>query len=181
MSRIGKKPIQIPQGVTVQIVENKITVKGPKGQLEQVISPQIKAEISGNQIIFSVGGDLKIVSALWGLSRALVNNMIKGVTEGFDKKLEIEGVGYKAAVSGNDLVLNIGFSHPVTIKTPSGINLKVEKNIIIVSGIDKYLVGQVAADIRAKKKPEPYKGKGIHYLGEVIRRKAGKKAAVAAA
>lgn len=179
MSRIGKKPIQIPQGVTVQVTDDKIIIKGPKGQLEQYISPQIKTEVLENQIVFSIREGSKDISALWGLSRALVNNMIVGATKGFEKKLEIEGVGYKAAVSGNNLTLNIGFSHPVIIKIPSSINLKVEKNIIIISGIDKYLVGQVAANIRAKKKPEPYKGKGIHYLGEVIRRKAGKKAAVA--
>lgn len=177
MSRIGKSPIKIPSGVKVNISGQEISVEGSKGKLKQIIPGEIKADISDNQIVFSVVRESKNSSALWGLSRSLVNNMVSGVSEGFTKKLEIEGVGYKAALSGKDLVLNIGFSHPVMIKSPEGIEFKVEKNTIIISGIDKYSVGQIAAKIRAKKKPEPYKGKGIRYSGEVVRRKAGKKAA----
>lgn len=181
MSRIGKLPISIPSGVTVEINGQEISVKGPKGQLKQIIPEEIKAENSNNQIVFMISNQTKNSSACWGLSRSLVNNMIKGVTEGFEKKLEIEGVGYKVALQGADIILNIGFSHPVIIKAPQGIVFKVEKNIIIISGIDKKLVGQITADIRSEKKPEPYKGKGIHYIGEVIRRKAGKKATATAA
>lgn len=179
MSRIGKSPIKIPSGVKVDILGQEISVEGPKGKLKQIIPGEIKADILENQVVFSVARQSKDSSALWGLSRSLVNNMVIGVSEGFAKKLEIEGVGYKAALSGKDIVLNIGFSHPVTIKSPEGIEFKVEKNAIIISGIDKYSVGQIAAKIRAKKKPEPYKGKGIRYAGEVVRRKAGKKAATA--
>lgn len=179
MSRIGKSPIRIPSGVKADISGQEIFVEGPKGKLKQIIPTQIKAEISENQIVFSVAEESKDSMALWGLSRSLVNNMVKGVSEGFEKRLEIEGVGYKAALNGKDLVLSLGFSHPVNIKSPEGIDFKVEKNAIIISGIDKYSVGQIAAKIRAKKKPEPYKGKGIRYAGEVVRRKAGKKAATA--
>ncbi|KKQ39099.1 MAG: 50S ribosomal protein L6 [Parcubacteria group bacterium GW2011_GWC1_38_17] len=180
MSRIGKLPIQIPSGVTVEINGQEVFVKGSRGQLKQIIPEEIKIEVSDNQVVFTVFNQTKNSSACWGLSRALVNNMIKGVTEGFEKKLEIEGVGYKAVLGGADLVLSLGFSHPIIIKAPQGIVFKVEKNVIIISGIDKKLVGQISADIRAEKKPEPYKGKGIHYLGEVIRRKAGKKATATA-
>lgn len=177
MSRIGKLPIKIPSGVTVDINGQEISVKGVKGQLKQSIPADIKAEISENQIIFSVANQSKNTAAFWGLSRALINNMVKGVTEGFEKKLEIEGVGYKAVLQGADIVLSLGFSHPINIKAPQGIVFKIEKNAIIISGIDRQAVGQIAAEIRSKKKPEPYKGKGIHYTGEIIRRKAGKKAA----
>lgn len=180
LSRIGKLPIQIPPGVTVEINGQEVFVKGSKGQLKQVIPEDIKIETSDNQVVFTVSKQTKNSSAYWGLSRSLVNNMIKGVTEGFEKKLEIEGVGYKAVLKGADLVLSLGFSHPVIIEAPQGIVFKIEKNVIIISGIDKKLVGQISADIRAEKKPEPYKGKGIHYLGEVIRRKAGKKATATA-
>lgn len=180
MSRIGRSPIQIPAGVIIEINGQQISVKGPKGQLNQIIPNEIKAEILENKAVFSVAQESKNSAACWGLSRAIVNNMVKGVTEGFEKKLEIEGVGYKAVLSGNDLVLSLGFSHPVNVKAPQGITFKVEKNVVTISGIDKQLVGQVSADIRAEKKPEPYKGKGIHYLGEVIRRKAGKKATASA-
>lgn len=177
MSRVGKLPIKIPSGVTVDINGQEISVKGIKGQLKQLIPADIKAEISENQIIFSVASQSKNTAAFWGLSRALINNMVKGVTEGFEKRLEIEGVGYKAVLQGVDLVLSLGFSHPINIKAPQGVVFKVEKNVIIISGIDRQTVGQIAAEIRSKKKPEPYKGKGIRYTGEVVRRKAGKKAA----
>lgn len=177
MSRVGKLPIKIPSGVTVDINGQEISVKGVKGQLKQLIPADIKAEILENQIVFSVVGQSKNTAAFWGLSRALINNMVKGVTEGFEKRLEIEGVGYKAVLQGADLVLNLGFSHPINIKAPQGVIFKVEKNAIIISGIDRQAVGQIAAEIRSKKKPEPYKGKGIRYTGEIVRRKAGKKAA----
>lgn len=180
MSRIGKSPIQIPQGVTVEINGREISVKGPKGQLKQIIPAEIKAETLDNQVVFSIAFDSEDAPAKWGLSRSLVNNMVKGVVEGFEKKLEIEGVGYKAVLQGNDLVMSLGFSHPIIIKGVQGVSFKVEKNVIVISGIDKQSVGQIAAKIRAQKKPEPYKGKGIHYVGEVIRRKAGKKAATSA-
>ena len=178
MSRIGKSPIQIPTGVNIEITDNKVLVVGPKGHLKQDIPQGIKIETVENTLVFSVAGEEMNpkLAACWGLSRALVNNMIKGVTEGFEKKLEIEGVGYKAVLQGTDLTFSLGFSHPIIIKSPQGITFRVEKNAVFVSGIDKYLVGQIAADIRAKKKPEPYKGKGIRYAGEIVRRKAGKKA-----
>jgi large subunit ribosomal protein L6 len=180
MSRIGKQPIIIPDKVEVKIEGNLIMVKGPKGELKRNLPDKIKAEIEGGKILFFPisQNDLanKKVMALWGLSRALVANMVKGAKDGYEKKLEIEGVGYRAALQGNDLVLSLGFSHPVEFKSPEGIIFKVEKNTILVSGADKETVGQTAAAIRALKKPEPYKGKGIRYQGEIIKIKAGKKA-----
>lgn len=176
MSRIGKKPIAIPDNVAVKIEGNLIMVKGPKGELFKKIPPEIKIELKDGQIVVFPIVQTKKTDALWGLTRALIFNLVKGVTEGYEKKLEIEGIGYKALVQGNKLILSLGFSHPVEIETPEGIKFQVEKNIIIVSGSDKELVGRVAANIRKKKKPEPYKGKGIKYFGEIVRRKAGKKA-----
>lgn len=176
MSRIGKQPIVIPSGVTVKIDGNLILVKGPKGELKKEIPAEIQVALKDNQIVLRPAKETKKTSALWGLSRALLANLIEGVTRGFEKKLEIEGIGYKMMLQGRDLILSLGFSHPVQFKTPAGIDFKVEKNVIEISGIDKELVAQTAANIRALKKPEPYKGKGIHYVGEVIRRKAGKKA-----
>jgi len=177
MSRIGKQPVNIPDGVEVENDGFEIKVKGPKGELIQEIPSEIKIEIKDKEVIVTPKRKTKNSPALWGLLRTLIFNMIEGVVNGYEKKLEIEGVGYRATLEGDKIVLNIGFSHSVDIQAPEGIEFKVEKNLITVSGIDKQLVGQVAADIRAKKKPEPYKGKGIHYLGEVIRRKAGKKTA----
>lgn len=186
MSRVGKSPIKIPAGVEIKIDGDLVVVRGPKGQLEQKLAREIIAEMVDGEIVcrptkpnIISGLQGKKILAKWGTTRALINNMIKGVTEGFEKKLELHGVGYRAAVEGDKLVLGLGFSHPVEIKTPSGINFKVEKNVITVSGIDKQLVGQMAAEVRKKRKPEPYKGKGIRYMGEVVRRKAGKKAATA--
>lgn len=176
MSRIGKQPIPLAEKVGVTIEDGRVTVQGPRGELTQLIHPSIEVVQQGQDIVVSPK-DPEGSSALWGLTRALVFNMAKGVTEGFEKKLEIEGVGYKAQVEGETLVMALGFSHPVKLPIPEGITVNVEGNAITVSGIDKSLVGQMAANIRAKKKPEPYKGKGIHYLGEHIRRKAGKKAA----
>jgi len=180
MSRIGKQPIPIPEKVEVKIDGDIVIAKGPKGELRRQLPKGISAHIEdGNILIFPVSKknetDRKIM-ALWGLSRALVANLVKGVKDGYEKKLEIEGVGFRVAVQGNKLVLNIGFSHPVEIEAPGGIEFKVEKNVITVSGSNKELVGQTAADIRSRRKPEPYKGKGIRYQGEIIKIKAGKKA-----
>lgn len=183
MSRIGKQPIIIPDKVEVEISGDLIVVKGPKGELKRRIHEAVGAKIEDNRILIAPKKDValkdKKVMALWGLTRALVFNMVKGVRDGYEKKLEIEGIGYKVALQDNSLVLNLGFSHPVRFEAPEGISFKVEKNVITVAGIDKELVGQVAASVRALKKPEPYKGKGIHYLGEVIKRKAGKKTVAA--
>jgi len=181
MSRIGKQPITIPSGVKVAIDGGLITVTGPKGTLKRLLHQEIRAEVKDNALTLVPAMQARKTSALWGLERALLSNIIKGVTTGYEKKLEIEGVGYRVQAQGDrQISLALGFSHPVVMNAPEGIAFKVEKNTIIVSGIDKSLVGQIAADIRAKKPPEPYKGKGIHYMGEVIRRKAGKKATAAA-
>ncbi len=180
MSRIGKKPILIPQGVEIKIEGQKVTVKGPKGELSREVRPEIKVVQEDSQLIIAPQKETKETAAFWGLTRALLANDIKGVTEGFVKRLEIEGVGYRAALEGRDLNLQMGFSHPVKIKAPEGITFLVEKNVIIVSGIDKGLVGQTSAKIRAVKPPEPYKGKGIRYEGEQVRRKLGKKAVATA-
>jgi large subunit ribosomal protein L6 len=175
MSRIGKKPILIPSGVTVTVEGSNVTVKGPKGELFQRIRPEIAVKISDSQVTFEVARETKETNAFWGLSRALVANMIKGVTEGFEKKLELVGVGYRVKPNGNGITLTVGFSHPVDFPAPEGIKLEVlDQNNLTISGADRQMVGQVAAKIRKIRKPEPYKGKGIKYAGEVIRRKAGK-------
>ena len=175
MSKIGKKPILIPQEVEVRIKENTVFVKGPKGSLEKKFPEGIDFKIENGYVFVFPKIKTKKIKALWGLSRALLNNMIEGVVKGYEKKLEIEGLGYKAEKERENLVLRVGFSHPVIISPPPGISISVEKNIISVSGIDKELVGQVAANIKRVKPAEPYKGKGIKYLGEKIRRKVGKK------
>jgi large subunit ribosomal protein L6 len=175
MSRIGKQPIQIPDGVDVKISDGFIIVKGPKGELRQKLVPDIDVEIKDKKALVKLKQEKN--TAIWGTYRALIANMIKGVTEGFEKKLVFEGVGYRAAVEGKKLVLNLGYSHPVEVEAPEGIEFKTEKNTISVSGIDKQLVGEITANIRAKRKPEPYKGKGIRYENEIIRRKVGKKVA----
>lgn len=180
MSRIGKKPIVIPQGVTVEINGLQIFVHGPKGELRRELPPAIIVRIEGNEILTEPREHTKKTPALWGLTRSLVANMVTGVTAGFEKKLEFEGIGFRVVVDGDGLTLQLGFSHPVKFKTPAGITCLVEKNTITISGIDKELVGETAASVRALKKPEPYKGKGIRYKGEVIRRKAGKKAVASA-
>jgi len=176
MSRIGKKPIEIPEAVEVKIDGQKVLVKGSKGELSFEVRPEIKAELKENKIVLAPQAATKQTKAFWGLTRALLQNMVKGVSQGYEKKLELEGVGYRCSLEGQDLVLSIGFSHPVKIKAEEGINFAVEKNIITVSGIDKGLVGQTAAKIRNVRPPEPYKGKGIRYFGEQVRRKVGKKA-----
>ncbi|MBI1866204.1 MAG: 50S ribosomal protein L6 [Candidatus Staskawiczbacteria bacterium] len=178
MSRIGKKPIQIPEGVKIEIGDENLKVLGSKGELQIELQRDIKVELKDNEILVSLKREdnpSKKAKSLWGLYRALIFNMVCGVSKGFEKKLEIEGVGYKAMVDGENLVLNVGFINPIKIKKPEGINFSVEKNVITVSGINKQAVGQVSAVIRKAKKAEPYKGKGIKYQGEKIRRKEGKK------
>ncbi len=176
MSRIGKKPILIPTGVEIKINNNEVIVKGPKGELKRIVRPEVKVEIKENQVIVSPKKETKKTKAFWGLERTLIFNMIEGVTKGYEKKLELQGVGYRAEMQGEDLVLKVGFSHPVLVKKPEGIKFSVDKNIITVAGIDKEKVGQIAAKIRKIRPPEPYKGKGIRYEGEEVRRKVGKKA-----
>lgn len=178
MSKIGKKPIEIPSGVTVKLEGGVLRVSGQKGELALSVLPGVSAKVEGSQLVFSSEKKTKQESANWGTTSALARNAIEGVSAGFKKVLEIEGVGFKAALEGKVLSLNIGFSHPVKYAIPEGVTVAVEKNTtIIISGIDKHMVGQAAAEIRALKKPEPYKGKGIRYQGEVVRRKAGKKVA----
>lgn len=177
MSRIGKKPIIIPQGVEVDIKDNLIQVKSAKGALSCVLPQELSIEKKENELVVSLKKETKQSPALWGLFRALIQNNIIGVEKGFEKKLEIIGVGFKANVEGKNLNLSLGFSHPVKMAIPEDLNVSVEKNIISISGIDKQKVGQFAAVVRDLKKPEPYKGKGIRYLGEKVRRKEGKKAA----
>ena len=175
MSRIGRMPIAIPAGVTVDIAENnKVTVKGPKGTLERVLPAEMEIKQEGAEIVVNRPNDLKKMKSLHGLTRTLINNMVIGVTEGYTKTLEVNGVGYRAAKQGNKLNLSLGYSHPVDMVDPEGITTTVDGNKIIVSGIDKEKVGQYAAEIREKRAPEPYKGKGIKYSDEVIRRKVGK-------
>jgi large subunit ribosomal protein L6 len=175
MSRIGKKPVPMPEGVEVVIVEGEIEVKGPKGSLKQAIPPEVAVKVEDGEIIVTSDSDSRRSRAFQGLCRALIDNMVVGVSKGIEKSLEINGLGYRADVEGSELVLNIGYSNPVRFGLPDGITASVEKNTLItIQGIDKQLVGQVAADIRNLRKPEPYKGKGIKYVGEKIRRKAGK-------
>ena len=176
MSRIGRMPIAVPAGVTVEIAENnKVTVKGPKGTLERVLPAEMDIKMEGSEIVVSRPNDLKKMKSLHGLTRTLIHNMVIGVTEGYEKKLEINGVGYRAQKQGKKLVLALGYSHPVEMEDPEGIETTVDgANVIIVKGISKEKVGQYAAEIRAKRAPEPYKGKGIKYSDEVIRRKVGK-------
>ena len=175
MSRIGKMPIAIPAGVTVEIAENNnITVKGPKGELNRVLPSEMEIKQEDGHVLVTRPNDLKKMKSLHGLTRTLVNNMVIGVTEGYTKVLEVNGVGYRAAKSGNKLTLNLGYSHPVIMEDPDGIESAVEGNKITIKGIDKEKVGQYAAEIRDKRRPEPYKGKGIKYADEVIRRKVGK-------
>ncbi len=175
MSRIGRLPVTVPAGVTVDITEkNHVTVKGPKGTLEQALPEEMQIKLEECAVTVTRPSDLKKMKSLHGLTRSLIQNMVTGVTEGYKKELEVNGVGYRAAKQGKKLVLNLGFSHPVEMEDPEGLEVKVDGNKIIVEGIDKQRVGQYAAEIREKRKPEPYKGKGIKYVDEVIRRKVGK-------
>ena len=175
MSRIGRMPIAIPTGVTVTIAENnKVTVKGPKGTLERVLPAEMDIKLEGDTVTVTRPNDLKKMKSLHGLTRTLINNMVVGVTEGYEKVLEVNGVGYRVQKSGKKITLHLGYSHPVEIEDPEGIESSVDGNKIIIKGIDKEKVGQYAANIRVKRAPEPYKGKGIKYADEVIRRKVGK-------
>ena len=175
MSRIGKMPIAIPAGVTVEVAENnKVTVKGPKGELTRVLPSEMTIKVEDGHVVVERPNDLKREKSLHGLTRSLLNNMVTGVNAGFEKKLEVNGVGYRAAKNGNTLNLTLGYSHPIDMVDPEGITTEVQGNVIIVKGIDKEKVGQFAAEIRDKRRPEPYKGKGIKYADETIRRKVGK-------
>lgn len=174
MSRIGKLPIEIPAGVTITVDSDNVTVVGPKGQLVVPHLSDVTVKTEDNQIVVTRKDDERIAKAQHGLQRALLNNAVIGVNKGYEKRLEVNGVGFRVGGGGQAIEMSLGFSHPVKYHAPSGVNLTVEKMNIIVSGIDKQAVGQVAAEIRSLKKPEPYKGKGIKYVDEVIRRKAGK-------
>ncbi|MDE7425032.1 MAG: 50S ribosomal protein L6 [Lachnospiraceae bacterium] len=176
MSRIGRMPIAVPAGVTVDIAENnKVTVKGPKGTLERVLPSEMTIKMEGSEILVTRPNDLKKMKSLHGLTRTLIYNMVVGVTDGYEKVLEVNGVGYRAAKQGKTLTLSLGYSHPVVMEDPEGIETVLDgQNKITVKGIDKEKVGQYAAEIREKRTPEPYKGKGIKYADEVIRRKVGK-------
>lgn len=174
MSRVGKLPIKIPSGVTITVDPDVVTVAGSKGTLTQFTMEGLEVKQEGEMLIVSRASDAPKIRAKHGLMRALLNNMVNGVSQGFSKKLELNGVGYRVAMAGNGLKLSVGFSHPVNYELPQGITATVEQNIITITGIDRQQVGQVAAEIRALKKPEPYKGKGIKYVGERIIRKSGK-------
>jgi large subunit ribosomal protein L6 len=177
MSRIGKKPVQIPSGVTVAVNDNTVSVKGPKGELTRTLSDLVKVNVEGEELTVVTTEETTEANAQHGLSRTLVNNMVLGVSEGFEKKLELVGVGYRAALKGKNLELSLGYSHPVPYPAPENITFEVPDNThITIKGISKEQVGQVAAEIRAKRPPEPYKGKGIRYEGEHVRRKLGKAA-----
>ncbi len=176
MSRIGRMPIPVPSGVQVKIESHRVAVQGPRGELAREFHPDIQIQLQGSEVLVSRPNDERNVRALHGLTRALLANMIVGVSQGFKKQLQIEGVGYRGAMDGTTLVLHLGFSHPVRVEPPEGIKFLADEKarIITVEGNDRESVGQVAADIRKLRPPEPYKGKGIHYVGEKIRRKAGK-------
>lgn len=177
MSRIGKQPIVIPNGVTVTVDGSQVAVVGPKGKLSLAVHPLVHVATEGSQLTVAVSDvEDRQQRSLWGLSRTLLNNMVQGVTVGFSKKLELVGVGYKVAVAGRKITMSLGFSHPVEINLPEGVTAEAEKTTLTLSGIDKQMVGEIAAQIRRLRKPEPYKGKGIRYVGEVVRRKAGKAA-----
>jgi len=176
MSRIGKKPVTIPSGVTLTQDGQKVTVKGPKGELSFSLPKAVSGKLDGETFVTTPADDSKTSMAMWGMSRTMVANLIEGVTEGYKKNLELKGVGYRAQMKGTDLTMQLGFSHDVNYTPPAGITIEAPKPTqIIVSGIDKQKVGQVAAEIRAYRKPEPYKGKGVRYVGEYVRMKEGKK------
>jgi large subunit ribosomal protein L6 len=177
LSRIGKKPIEIPKGVTISQKENVINVKGPKGELQQQVHSNLKVEINNGEVVVLRPDDSKENKSLHGLTRALIQNMVLGVDESYKKTLEIVGVGYRAELKGKNLLLNLGYSHPIYFMPPEGVTIETPSQTqVVISGVDKQLVGQVAAKIRSFRKPEPYKGKGIKYSDEHIRRKAGKTA-----
>lgn len=177
MSRIGKKPVEIPEKTTVLVNDNTVVVKGPLGELSKKLHRSILVSIENNQAVVSPRDDSRLARALWGTYASHIRNMVQGVNQVFEKKLVLEGIGYKVSVSGNNLELIVGFSHSVKMEIPEGITVVVEKNVISISGSNKEQVGQFTAEVRAVKKPEPYKGKGIRYEDEIVRRKQGKKAA----
>ncbi len=182
MSRIGKAPVTLPKGVEVKVDGQQLTCKGPKGSLSLALMDGISATVDKGNVVFTRKEDTKILRAMHGTTRATLSNMVEGVTNGFSKKLEIVGVGYKAVMQGKKLALNVGFANTIEVEIPTGVTVKVpDQNHVNVEGMDKCLVGQVAASIRAARKPEPYKGKGVRYVGEVVRKKAGKSAAGAGA
>lgn len=176
MSRIGKKPIAIPSGVTITIDDRDLTVKGSKGELKMTVSYEVELEIGEKEVEVKKVGKTSLAQPMWGTTRALIQNMIQGVSEGFKKQLELQGVGYKMAVQGKKLNMNLGFSHPVEVEIPEGLAASIEKDILTIEGINKQQVGQFAAEIRAYRPVEPYKGKGFRYVGEQVIRKEGKKA-----
>jgi large subunit ribosomal protein L6 len=176
MSKIGKAPVILPEGVTASVSGQEVSVTGPKGSISRKFSRKVSIEIKDGKILVSATGKEKSTLSVWGTTRAIIAGMVEGVVNGWKKELELVGTGYRAEVQGNTLVLTVGYSHPVKIEAPQGITFKVEKTIITVEGVDKELVGQIAANIRYVRPPEPYKGKGIKYLDEVVRRKAGKAA-----
>lgn len=180
MSKIGQQPIEIPAGVTITLESGMATITGPKGTLKVALPKELDVKNEESKIVIATKKDNKFSRSLWGTVRMLISNGVKGVTEGWKKQLELVGTGYRSEVQGTTLVLTVGYSHPVKIVAPEGITFKVEKSVINVDGIDKQVVGQVSSDIRASRPPEPYKGKGVKYVGEVIRRKAGKAAKAAA-
>ena len=180
MSKIGKQPVLIPAGVTVEVLGHTVKVTGLKGTLEKHFPPEINVEVKEGKVLVSAKGSGKYIMSLFGTTRALINNDVKGVSEGWSKKLELVGTGFKAEVVGKTLSLTVGYNHPVKIEAPEGITFKVEKTFVTVEGINREVVGQAAADIRGVRPPEPYKGKGIKYFDEIIRRKAGKAAAAKA-
>lgn len=177
MSRIGRQPVEVPTGVTVDVIGQQIKATGPKGTLEVKLLPGLKVDIDGTVLTVSKQADNEETQRTYGLQRTLINNIVIGVSQGYERRLEINGVGYRANVAGQSINLSLGYSHPIEFKLPQGVEAKIEKNQIILTGADKQQVGQVAANIRALRKPEPYKGKGIKYIEERIRRKAGKAAA----
>jgi large subunit ribosomal protein L6 len=182
MSRIGKQPVSIPDGVSVELQGTRVSVSGPKGSLEQDVHPRMKVTVEDGAVRVERPTDDRLDKSLHGLTRTLISNMVVGVTEGFEKRLEIQGVGYRAALQGSDLELQVGYSHPVRFEAPEGIQFEVPAaNRIVVRGIDKQQVGEIAANVRKVRKPEPYKGKGIRYEGEYVRKKAGKAAKAAIA
>jgi large subunit ribosomal protein L6 len=176
MSRIGKKPIVLPKGVTVDITKNTVKVKGPKGELARSFAPEIEIALENGEVVLKRSSEARQMRALHGTTRAVLNNMVNGVSQGFTKALQVEGVGYKAEMKGKQLVMSLGYSHPIAVDPPVGISFAWDEKarLITVSGIDRELVGQVAANLRAWRPPEPYKGKGLRYQGEQIKRKAGK-------
>ena len=174
MSRIGKQPVPIPKGVVIELNEDLLTVKGPKGELKRKIHPKVTVNKDNGHLVVSVNEKTRTADALYGLHRALIANMVTGVSQGFERVLEIVGIGYRGEVSGRTATFHLGYSHPITFELPEGIEAKIEKTKITLSGIDKEILGRTAAKIRSFRKPEPYKGKGIKYADEILRRKAGK-------